>query len=115
MIINDLVTLGFSVIPRKMIDGSVSYECSYASIKFILPSDIRRLYFLDGSAPLDIPDDVTTNTFLNILKERLLVIREDAVEAYIKKEKALKEEKISFVDAIDDKITAIKCLCQMNH
>ena len=115
MIINDLVTLGFSVIPHKMINGSVSYECSYASIKFILPSDIHRLYFLDGSAPLDIPDDVTTNTFLNILKERLLVIREDAVEAYIKKEKSLKEEKISFVDAIDDKITAIKCLCQMNH
>lgn len=115
MIINDLVTLGFSVIPHKMIDESVSYECSYKSIKFILPSDIHRLYFLDGSAPLDIPDDVTTSAFLNILKERLLVIREDAVEAYIKKEKAIKEEKISFVDAIDDKITAIKCLCQMNH
>ena len=115
MIINDLVTLGFSVIPRKMIDESVSYECSYKSIKFILPSDIHRLYFLDGSAPLDIPDDVTTNMFLNILKERLLVIREDAVESYIKKEKALREEKISFVDAIDDKITAIKCLCQTNH
>lgn len=115
MIIKDLVTLGFSVIPHKMIDESVSYECSYKSIKFILPSDIHRLYFLDGSAPLDIPDDVTTNTFLNILKERLLVIREDAVESYTKKEKALREEKISFVDAIDDKIAAIKCLCQMNH
>ena len=115
MIINYLVTLVFSVIPHKMIDESVSYECSYKSIKFILPSDIHRLYFLDGSAPLDIPDDVTTSTFLNILKERLLVTREDAVEAYIKKEKALKEEKISFVDAIDDKIAAIKCLCQMNH
>ena len=115
MTINDLVTLGFSVIPRKMINGSVSYECSYASIKFILSSDIRHLYLSDGSAPLDIPDDVTTNTFLNILKERLLVIREDTVEAYIKKEKSLKEEKISFVDAIDDKITAIKYLCQTNH
>ena len=115
MNINDLVALGFSVIPHKMIDGSVSYECSYASIKFILSSDIRHLYLSDGSAPLDIPDGVTTDVFLNILKERLLVIREDAVEAYIKKEKALKEEKISFVDAIDDKITAIKHLCQMNH
>ena len=115
MIINDLVTLGFSVIPCKMIDGSVSYECSYASIKFILSSDIRHLYLSDGSAPLDIPDDATTNMFLNILKERLLVIREDAVESYTKKEKALREEKISFVDAIDDKIAAIKCLCQANH
>ena len=115
MIINDLVILGFSVIPRKMINGSVSYECSYASIKFILSSDIRHLYLSDGSAPLDIPDGATTDVFLNILKERLLVIREDAVEAYIKKEKSLKEEKNSFVDAIDDKITAIKCLCQTNH
>ena len=115
MIINDLVSLGFSIIPCKMIDGSMSYECSYASIKFILSSDIRHLYLSDGSAPLDIPDGVTTDVFLNILKERLLVIREDTVEAYIKKEKALREEKNSFVDAIDDKITAIKCLCQTNH
>ena len=115
MIINDLVTLGFSVVPRKMIDGSVSYECSYKSIKFILPSDIHRLYFLDGSAPLDIPDGVTTDVFLNILKERLLVIRERVVEVYLKKEKALREEKASFIDTIDDKITEVKYLCQMNH
>ena len=115
MIINDLVSLGFSVIPCKMIDGSVSYECSYASIKFILSSDIRHLYLSDGSAHLDIPDGVTTDVFLNILKERLLVIRERVVEVYLKKEKALREEKASFIDSIDDKITEVKYLCQMNH
>lgn len=115
MVINDLVTLGFSVIPHKMIDGSVSYECSYSSINFILSDDMRHLYFSDGSASLDIPDGVTTDMFLNIFKEKLLVIREHVVEVYLKKEKVLREEKVSVIDAIDDKITEAKYLCQMNH